>query len=423
MPGPRDRRFGRLSRVIWPVPTDRVEASPSEPLAWLLDVSHSLPPAELGPAVDEAVGRIGARSSCMFLADHDQMTLHPLASRRDDERSFPVDGTVGGRAFMHETSVTVPNGDGVRMWVPLINGTARLGVLSVEFDDRSAVDDQTVERLAALAADLVITKGQYTDVIELVRRHRPMSLEAELQRRGLPPVAIVTPTVAIAGMLLPAYEVAGDSFDYGLNRDTVDVAIIDSVGHELRSSLISDLVSGSLRNSRRNGIDLPEAYAAADAAVALVFPDVRFATAAFGRLDLGTGRFRWISAGHPPPVLVRGGKVAGEAETDPVLPIGLGGVDPPVNEVFLQAGDMLLLYTDGAVEGGLRGAERFGLDRLLDLLGQSLLDRLPLAEILRRLVSAVFEHSAYELQDDTTLVLVEYRGTPSGHADRHSAEA
>jgi serine phosphatase RsbU (regulator of sigma subunit) len=401
------------SRLSCLVPTDGDRAPSSDPLAWLLDVSHTLPPPELGLAVGEALEWLGAQASCMFLADHDQMSLHPLRSTCADEQTFAVDGTIGGRAFVLETTLRVPNGDGTRVWIPLINGTARLGVLSIDVDDPS--DDQVtaLERIAALASELVMTKSQYTDVIELARRNQPMTLEAELQRGTLPPVALITPCVSIAGLLLPAYEVAGDSFDYSLNDDAVDVAVIDSVGHELISSLISHLVSGSLRNSRRNDVDLPEAYARADAAVAGVFPDVRFATAAFGRLDLHTGRFRWISAGHPPPILVRGGKVTGEAATRPVVPIGLGGTEPPINEVALEAGDMLLLYTDGAVEGGRRGGERFGLDRLVDLLGQHLLDELPPPEMLRRLVGAVLEHSAFHLQDDTTLLLVEYHGPPS----------
>jgi serine phosphatase RsbU (regulator of sigma subunit) len=397
------------------VPTDGEGGSAPDPLSWLLDVSHTLPPAELSDAVAVAFARLGARSSCMFLADHDQMSLHPLVPQPGNERSFAVDGTVGGRAYTFETAVTVPDdGGGVRVWVPLVNGTARLGVVSVDLDAPGAVEDAALERLAALAAELVMTKNQYTDIIELTRRQQRMSLEAELQRATLPPVALITPCVSVAGLLLPAYDVAGDSFDYALNRHDVEVSVIDSVGHELMSSLISHLVSGSLRNSRRAGLGLADAYAAADAAVAGVFPDLRFATAAFGRLDLRSGCFRWVSAGHPPPVVVRDGRVVGEAETRPVLPIGLGGVDPPVNEVVLGPGDKLLLYTDGAVESGVRGGERFGLDRLVDLLGQNLLDAVPPAELLRRLVTAVLEHSAHDLHDDTTLVLVEYHGPPAG---------
>jgi serine phosphatase RsbU (regulator of sigma subunit) len=386
-----------------------------DPLAWLLRISHTLPPVELSDKVGEALARVGARSSHLFLVDHDQMSLHPFGPGASDLESFRVDGTIGGRAYALEQTVTMPVEGGARMWVPLLDGTARFGVMCVDLPVELAGDGHTttvVERVAALAAELVISKDQYTDVMELVRRNRPMTLEAELQRGDLPPVALITPQIVVAGILLPAYEVAGDSFDYALDADTLEVAIIDSVGHALESSLISHLVQGSLRNSRRNGLDLPGAYAAADAAVARVFPDLRFATAAFGRLDLTSGLFRWISAGHPPPLVIRDAKVVGEAPAVPVLPIGLGGKDPVVNEVVVAPGDALLIYTDGVTEGGVRGRERFGLDRLVDLLGRHIRAGLPPAEMLRRLVAAVLEHSSYELHDDTTMLLVENRGAP-----------
>jgi serine phosphatase RsbU (regulator of sigma subunit) len=409
----RGRRACR--RVACPVGVDDPDDAGQGPLEWLLQASHTLPPGRLAPAVDEALRRIGARSSLVYVVDHDQRSLHPLPMDGAEQGAFDVDGTTGGRAFMLEQTVTIPTDDGVRQWVPLLDGTARLGVVSVDLDAEAADDPamaRLIERCVSLAAELLVTKSQYTDEIECVRRRQAMSLEAELQRCTLPPVALLTPSVAVAGLLLPAYEVAGDSFDYALNEDRLEVAIIDSVGHELESSVISHLVYGSLRNSRRNRIELAEAYARAGAAVARVFPDIRFATAAFGHLDLGSGSFRWVSAGHPPPLLVRGGKVTGEAPTKPALPIGLGGTDPTVNEVALERGDHVFLYTDGATEGGEPGGPRFGLDRLVDLLGRSLLDGLPPAETVRRLVQAVFAHSAYRLQDDTTMMLIEYRGAP-----------
>jgi serine phosphatase RsbU (regulator of sigma subunit) len=73
--------------------------------------------------------------------------------------------------------------------------------------------------------------------------------------------------------------------------------------------------------------------------------------------------------------------------------------------VVLDRGDALLFYT----EGGARGGERFALDRLVDLLGRTLLSGMPPAELLRRLVAAVLEHTAYELHDDTTLLLLRRR--------------
>jgi serine phosphatase RsbU (regulator of sigma subunit) len=358
------------------------------------------------------LARVGAVSSCLFLADHGQVWLQPLGPPTASSSSFRVDRTVAGRAFALETTSVVPTDSGVRMWVPVVDGTARLGVLAVDLTADDACDAQTrrsVEQVASLAAQLVVTKSAYTDAVELTRRNRQMSLAAELQRATVPPMTLATPRAMVAGILEPAYEVAGDSFDYALNTDVLHVAIIDSVGHDIESSLISHLVHGSLRNSRRNGRDLPEAYLQANEALTTVFRELTFATAAFGQLDLSSGRFSWVSAGHPPPLVVRSGKVVHEADTVPALPIGLSGTDPAVNQLVLDPGDMLLLYTDGVVEGGARGTERFGLDRLTDLLSRTLLAQLPPTETLRRLVRAVLDHGAHELHDDLTMVLVEYR--------------
>jgi serine phosphatase RsbU (regulator of sigma subunit) len=388
------------------------EAVAGDSLAWLLATAHHLPPADLAGAVSEALARVGAVSSCLFLADHQQAWLQPFGPSAGASASLRVDGTVAGRAFALDVTCMISTDSGVRMWVPVVDGTARLGVLAVDLAEDDAGDAQTqrsVEHVAALAAQLVMTKSEYTDALELARRNREMSLAAELQRTTLPPMALATPRVMVAGILEPAYEVAGDSFDYALNTDVLHVAIIDSVGHDIESSVISHLVNGSLRNSRRNGCDLPTAYLRANEAVTMVFRELTFATAAFGQLDLGSGRFSWVSAGHPPPLVIRGGKVVHEADTIPVLPIGLSGTDPAVNELALDPGDMLLLYTDGVIEGGRRGTERFGLDRLTDLLSRNLLADLPPAETLRRVVRAVLEHAAHELHDDLTMVLIEYR--------------
>lgn len=381
-------------------------------LTWLLEQSHELAPGAIDVIVAQALSRLGARSSCVYLADHDQMWLHPFGTCRAGHELQPVRGTIAGRCFALRKSLTTESQGDVRLWVPLIDGTARLGTLAVDLApdiaERPGVRSE-IEHVASLAAELIISKARYTDAIELTRRRLPMSLQAEMQRGALPPEALVTDQVAIAGILLPAYDVAGDSYDYALNDDQVHVAIIDSVGHDVGSSMISHLVSSALRNARRNGLDLDEAYHVAGAAVRRVFPNIQFATAAFGHLDVGTGRFRWVSAGHPSPLVVRGGRAVGEAPTVPSLPIGLDDGRPEVNEVTLDRGDALLLYTDGVTESGVREGERFGLDRLIDLLGRGFLSGLPIAELVRRIATAVVEYSGNELRDDTTLLLV-HRG-------------
>ena len=394
------------------VVTSRIPECDGDPLTWLLQVARHLPPTDLDAAVVEAMRGVGARSGRVYLADHDHRLLHPLGDAAGDEEALDVVGSAGGRAFTREDTVVAGPGGVAHVWLPMIDGTARIGVVRADVDAGEPSDHVVaeLERIVSLAAELFVSKGHYTDAYEVVRRRREMTLEAELQRAILPPVACVTPTVSVSGTVIPAYEVAGDAFDYAVNGDAVDLVIIDSVGHELVSSLISHLVQGSLRNSRRNGVDLPGAYRAADRALTSVFPDVRFATAAFGRLDLHSGSFRWVCAGHPPPLLVRGTTVVGEVAARPALPIGLARADPVINEVDLEPGDALLMYTDGVTEGGARGGEKFGLDRLVDLLGRVLLTGLPPAEVVRRLTGEVLDHNVHRLTDDATFLLVQYHG-------------
>ncbi len=75
-----------------------------------------------------------------------------------------------------------------------------------------------LRRLAALVADLPTTKNGYTDQFFQARRREPMGAAAEIQRSLLPLWAMNTPQVALAGILEPDYNIAGDSLDYALKN-------------------------------------------------------------------------------------------------------------------------------------------------------------------------------------------------------------
>src|SRR4029453_2167848 len=213
-----------------------------------------------------------------------------------------------GRAFSAIAVQDAATGSGLRLWLPLLDGAERLGVLGLTVP---RVDEALRGRctwLATLVAELLMTKGQYTDSYFLNRRRQPMSLAAEMQWQLLPPLTFVTPRVVIAGLLEPAYEVAGDAFDYALNGDSAHLAVIDPVGHDLTASVLAAVTLGSYRHSRRAGLDLAATYAALDQAIAPQFGGERFVTGQLGQLDCATGRLQWLNAGHPLPLLVRQAK-------------------------------------------------------------------------------------------------------------------
>src|SRR3954468_24929255 len=86
----------------------------------------------------------------------------------------------------------------------------------------------------------------------------------------------------------------------------VDLLVIDSVGQGVPAAGLARVAIGAYRYARRNMLDLPEVAVEIDAAIAGQIGDSQFATAVVARLDLDTGRLRWINAGHPDPLILRG---------------------------------------------------------------------------------------------------------------------
>jgi serine phosphatase RsbU (regulator of sigma subunit) len=243
-----------------------------------------------------------------------------------------------------------------------------------------------------------------------------MSLPAGMQWDLLPPLSARTEGALIAGVLEPAYDIAGDAFDYAVNGSDLHFAIIDGLGHGLGSTLLTGLAVGAYRHARRNGASVADMHAAIDEVLAEYYDDISFATGIVARLATESGRLEWSCAGHPRPLLLRRRKVVAELSCDPILPFGLGDMTPkPVIEE-LEPDDMLLLYTDGVTEARTADGELFGLDRLADLLEREAASGRTAEELLRRLARSVLDHQAGGLRDDATLLLVQWTGT--GHPPR-----
>src|SRR5215217_5477986 len=241
-------------------------------LGHLLDASHDLAPDELVAGVARAGQALDAEDVVIYLVDYEQTVLVPLPDGTD-RTLLEIDATLAGRAFAAIAIQEAETESGRRLWLPLLDGAERLGVLGLTLPSLDHALRARCSWLATLVAELLITKGQYTDSYFLTRRRQSMGLAAEMQWQLLPPLTFVTPRVVIAGLLEPAYEVAGDAFDYALN-----------------GSILAAVTVGSYRHSRRAGLGLAETYAAADQAIATQFGGERFVTGQFAQLDCVAGR-------------------------------------------------------------------------------------------------------------------------------------
>ncbi len=195
-----------------------------------------------------------------------------------------------------------------------------------------------------------------------------------------------------------------------MSGDTTHIAILDAMGHGLEASRIANLAVGAYRNARRRRQTLLETYRFVDEVVADQFGDERFVTGQLAQLDLPSGALRWVSAGHPLPLLVRGRSVVGEIPTTASLPLGLGELPAEVIDTALEPGDRVLFYTDGVVEAHNQAGEEYGLGLLADMLGRASAAGEPASETVRRLSHSVLTHQSTDLRDDATLLLVEWLG-------------
>ena len=392
----------------------------------ILRRAHLMSPDEMGPLTELGARLLGAEAATIWLVDYEQATLVPVLAPHDEPREAQtVDGSVAGRAFRLVEPVEVEAGSARRLWVPLLDGIERLGVLEVVVPTggEPLTDDlhRELGQLAHLVADLLISNSAYTDHYEWFRRRAPMALPAEMQHELLPPLTFGTHRLVISGLLAPAYEVGGDAFDYALNGNIAHIAVLDAIGHGLQASLLASLAVACYRNSRRAGLDLSHSAVVIDQTLSEMFGGERFVTALICQLDIETGAFRYVNLGHPPPMLLRGTQVVKELDGAPAMPFGLNGLlgepgpeDFPVQVEQLQPGDRLLLVTDGVDEARNDQGEFFGRTRLAEFAAREAASGVPTPELMRRLQQAILRHQVGQLQDDATTLFVEWL---SGNAE------
>jgi len=138
----------------------------------------------------------------------------------------------------------------------------------------------------------------------------------------------------------------------------------------------------------------------------------RFVTIACATLD-GEGRLAVCCAGHNPPLVLRAnGKV--EELTDGGIPIGIADWSYADQLAHLAPGDLVILYSDGVNECVNPRGEQFGMERVIDCLGDC--PELTATVVLEHMLDAVGRFCAHAPRaDDITVLVVRYRGRERAH--------
>ena len=219
-----------------------------------------------------------------------------------------------------------------------------------------------------------------------------------------------------------AKEVGGDFYDfYMLDEQHVVITVADVSGKGVPAALFMVIAKTILKNSsmNMNSMDkLPEVIASTNNQLCQNNEAMMFVTSFSGVLDLLTGRFVFVNAGHNPPLIYRAKEKRYEY-LDVKRNFIMGGMEDVKykgQELVLEPGDQLFLYTDGVTEALNEAKELFGEERLLAALNSSVEKNLDLKagiiEIKRQLNNYV---GNAEQSDDITMLALLYNGETENH--------
>jgi len=298
---------------------------------------------------------------------------------------------------------------------PLIYANQNLGVLAVANGPMSApfsasdfvVFQSIVEQSAFALYNAVV----YSEASDKRRIDRDLEVAHDIQRILLPNAAPAIEGFEIAGLNIPASQVSGDYYDYiPLGGDRIGIAIADVSGKGVAASLIMAMCRSVLRSVARSS---QSAATVLHEVNRQVYPDIRedmFISMAYLIAQKGSDELVLARAGHDAPLHFRASDQSVTRINPPGMALGIdsGSVFNRVTSDFrvrLEAGDCLILYTDGVTEALDVDGLEFGISKLIEAVQASSPNGAP--AILSRVTSDLKSFvGGHHQNDDITLIAI-----------------
>ena len=341
----------------------------------------------------------------------------PRADRRRARELVPFDSdaaaAVAYRTGRTQLAPLRPDGDGAEpqgpataLAVPLTANGEVIGVMTF-IDGPSRVfepDDVSLATEVASRAGVALSNAT-----RFQREH----VVAEVLQRAVLPDSLP----AVEGLLLDAEYRAGvagtyaggDWYDvFELGGDSVFFSVGDVMGKGAAAAALMGQIRSAIRAYAVSGLSPTEVLSSLDTLFDVLIED-RVATAVVGTMTPSTGRVVLSNAGHPPPLVVRadGSATFCPMQRSLLIAAGLNGAPRPRDELVLERGDSLLMYSDGLIE---RRGEVIteGMERLAataTVLARQGWPERPAAALASMM-------STEERTDDVVVLALSYTGTP-----------
>jgi len=220
---------------------------------------------------------------------------------------------------------------------------------------------------AGLAAMAIENHRLVHEALEARAMEDQLRVARGIQRRLLPEVPLRHAGMEIEGTSVTFERVGGDYFDYfPLGGERAGFAVADVSGHGIGPALIMSNVRAHLRSILETRRSLNGLYGLLNRALCRDLTHGMFVSLFVGLYDRSTGILEYQNAGHCPPMILRRstGDIIELGASGPALGILDDVSTGPCAARSIQAGDVLLCYTDGATEAHSPSGEIFGEERL-----------------------------------------------------------
>ena len=292
---------------------------------------------------------------------------------------------------------------------PIISNDRVIGVFDLESDDYDAYseDDLSVLQLLTSQVAIIIEKVRlHEQVVEKKRIEAQLEIARQVQLELLPDNDPAIENFDVSAYVFPAEEVSGDYYDWvKVFDDQIGIVVADAVGKGIPAALLMSFLRASLRSCVQIGYAPHIAFSKVSALLRDSIDDNQFITAIYGILDSTNKTFVFSNAGHNPPLLI---KADGEYRFVEYGDMPLGMFDDlHYHQHFIrfEAGQVMVIYTDGITEAANPTGEEYGEERL----AKRVLDGfdLPAKKLIDHIRKGVADFTERKfLDDDGTLFIV-----------------
>ena len=290
-----------------------------------------------------------------------------------------------------------------------INGTLSEitgGNLNVKVDVRSNAE------FSSLSDDINSTVATLKRYIgeAAARIDKELEYAKQIQLSALPSDFPDTEKYCVFAQMIAAKEVGGDFYDfYSLDENTVLFLAADVSGKGIPAAMFMMTAKTIIKDLAERGLSVNEIFTLANEKLCENNESGMFVTAWMGKIDLSTGALSFANAGHNPPIIVHAN---GESEylksRSGFVLAGMEGMKYRANEIMLNKGDRVFLYTDGVTEATDKNETLYGEERLLAYIDKN--KNLDAEALLSGLKEDIDKFAGDAPQfDDITMLVFDYK--------------